>query len=65
MPTAIADEPTGNLDGTTGEEILEIFRSLHADGRTLVVVTHAEEVAACAERIIRIRDGLIESDERR
>ena len=61
----LADEPTGNLDGTTGEEILAIFRALHDEGRTLVVVTHAEEVAALAQRVVRIRDGTIESDERR
>ena len=56
----LADEPTGNLDEAAGREILAIFRELHRDGRTLVVVTHAEEVAACAERVVRIRDGVIE-----
>jgi putative ABC transport system ATP-binding protein len=59
-----ADEPTGNLDEVTGHEILSIFRDLHRDGRTLVVVTHSEEVAAAAERIVRLRDGHIESDGR-
>ncbi len=56
-----ADEPTGNLDETTGREILAIFRDLHREGRTLVVVTHSEEVAACAERVVHIRDGRIGS----
>jgi putative ABC transport system ATP-binding protein len=55
-----ADEPTGNLDEATGREILRIFRDLHRKGRTLVVVTHSEEVAACAERVIHIRDGRID-----
>ncbi len=55
----LADEPTGNLDEATGDEMLEIFRSLHAEGRTLVVVTHSEHVAAIAERVVRIRDGRI------
>jgi putative ABC transport system ATP-binding protein len=57
-PTVLlADEPTGNLDEATGYEILEVFRRLHRDGRTLIVVTHSEEVAAFAERIVRLRDG--------
>ena len=55
-----ADEPTGNLDEATGREILRIFRELHQGGRTLVVVTHSDEVAGCAERVIHIRDGRIE-----
>ena len=58
----LADEPTGNLDQHTGREILGVFRQLHAEGRTLVVVTHSEEVAAFAGRVIRIRDGRIEGD---
>ena len=53
----LADEPTGNLDLATGHEILEVFRGLHQDGRTLIIVTHSEEVAAFAERIVRLRDG--------
>ena len=57
-----ADEPTGNLDEATGREILGIFRDLHREGRTLVVVTHSEEVAACAERVVHIRDGRIAGD---
>ena len=59
----LADEPTGNLDTRTGEEILALFDSLHAKGHTLIVVTHEEEVARHARRMIRIRDGLVASDE--
>jgi putative ABC transport system ATP-binding protein len=60
-----ADEPTGNLDEATGRELLSIFGELHRGGRTLVVVTHSAEVAERAERVLRIRDGRIEEDERR
>jgi len=59
----LADEPTGNLDTRTGEEILQLFNQLHSNGHTLVVVTHEEAVARHARRIIRIRDGLVASDE--
>ena len=59
----LADEPTGNLDSKTGEEILALFKALHAKGNTLIVVTHEEEVARHARRIIRIRDGLVASDD--
>ena len=59
----LADEPTGNLDSRTGDEILALFRDLSSKGNTLIVVTHEEEVARHARRIIRIRDGLIASDE--
>jgi putative ABC transport system ATP-binding protein len=55
----LADEPTGNLDEATSREILELFCELHREGRTLVVVTHNEEVASRAERVIRLRDGRI------
>ena len=55
----LADEPTGNLDEATSREILEVFCELHREGRTLVVVTHNDEVASCAERVIRLRDGRI------
>ncbi len=61
----LADEPTGNLDSKTGEEILMLFESLHARGQTLVVVTHEEDVARRTRRILRLRDGRMESDERR
>ncbi|MCR4391613.1 MAG: ABC transporter ATP-binding protein [Candidatus Acetothermia bacterium] len=58
----LADEPTGNLDTKTGHDVLKVFSSLNADGRTVVVVTHAPEVAAYAKRQIRMRDGEIEED---
>ena len=60
----LADEPTGNLDTHTGEEIMLLFESLYRRGNTLLVVTHEEDVAQHARRIIRLRDGLIESDVR-
>src|SRR5450432_2307681 len=58
----LADEPTGNLDSKTGVEIMALFEDLYAQGNTFIVVTHEEEVARHARRIIRLRDGLIESD---
>ncbi len=61
----LADEPTGNLDTKTGEEILELFEALHSSGQTLVVVTHEEDVARRTRRILRMRDGRLESDQRR
>jgi putative ABC transport system ATP-binding protein len=60
----LADEPTGNLDSATGEEILKLFERLHADGNTIILVTHERDIAAHAHRVISIRDGKIASDER-
>ena len=60
----LADEPTGNLDTRTGEEIMLLFEMLYRRGNTLMVVTHEEDVAKHARRIVRLRDGLIESDVR-
>ena len=60
----LADEPTGNLDSNTGTEILALFDSLWKRGHTIIVVTHEEEVAHHARRIVRLRDGLIAKDER-
>jgi putative ABC transport system ATP-binding protein len=59
----LADEPTGNLDTKTGEEIMKIFYKLHQQGNTIIMVTHEAEVARHARRIIHLRDGLIEKDE--
>jgi len=58
----LADEPTGNLDSRTGEEVLALFAELHAEGQTIVVVTHEPDVAAHAQRRIVLRDGAVESD---
>jgi putative ABC transport system ATP-binding protein len=60
----LADEPTGNLDTTTSSEIMLLFSRLNAAGRTIVVITHEEEIAAYAKRTVRLRDGLIVEDER-
>jgi putative ABC transport system ATP-binding protein len=58
----LADEPTGNLDSKTGVEIMDLFEQLYLQGNTLIVVTHEEDIARHARRIVRLRDGLIESD---
>ena len=58
----LADEPTGNLDSKTSVEIMKLFGDIHANGNTVILVTHEEEIAEYAHRIIRLRDGLIESD---
>jgi len=58
----LADEPTGNLDSKTSEEIMVLLEEIHKNGNTIIVVTHEEEIAAHAHRIIRLRDGMIESD---
>ena len=59
----LADEPTGNLDSRTGEEIMGLFGRLYDSGHTIVLVTHEEEIAKHARRVVRLRDGVIESDE--
>ena len=61
----LADEPTGNLDSKTSAEIMGLIDDIHAAGNTVIVVTHEEDIAAHAHRIIRLRDGMIESDELR
>ncbi|HEX3871306.1 MAG TPA: ABC transporter ATP-binding protein [Pirellulales bacterium] len=60
----LADEPTGNLDSVTTEEILSLFDELNEVGKTIIIVTHEEEVAQRAKRIVRLRDGLVQSDTR-
>ena len=61
-PTLVlADEPTGALDSDGGQEILELFRRLHADGQTILMVTHDDDVAVAADRIVRMRDGRVEA----
>ena len=58
----LADEPTGNLDSKTSLEIMTLFDDIHANGNTVILVTHEEDVAQHAHRIIRLRDGIVESD---
>ena len=61
----LADEPTGNLDSKSGAEILNLFDELHDQGKTLIMVTHSDEMAERSQRLVRLRDGLVESDDRR
>lgn len=61
----LADEPTGNLDSKTSQEIMEIFSEIHTRGNTVILVTHEEDIANHAHRIIRLRDGIIESDRKK
>ena len=58
----LADEPTGNLDSKTSEEIMKLFDDIHKNGNTVILVNHEEEIAAYAHRVIRLRDGMVESD---
>jgi putative ABC transport system ATP-binding protein len=58
----LADEPTGNLDSKTSLEIMQLLDAIHASGNTVIVVTHEEEIALHAHRVIRLRDGMVESD---
>jgi putative ABC transport system ATP-binding protein len=60
----LADEPTGNLDSKTSWEIMGLFEEIHRKGNTIIVVTHEEDIARYAHRIIRLKDGLVESDEK-
>jgi putative ABC transport system ATP-binding protein len=61
----LADEPTGNLDSKTGEEIMAVFERLHQSGNTIVLVTHEADIAAHAHRVIYVRDGQVEKDVQR
>ena len=58
----LADEPTGNLDSVTSDEIISLFKQLHDEGQTIVIVTHEEDVAGHAHRIVRLYDGRVRSD---
>ncbi|MBQ2804156.1 MAG: ABC transporter ATP-binding protein [Lachnospiraceae bacterium] len=64
-PVILADEPTGNLDSHSTKEIMGILRELHAEGRTVILITHDNEIAAQANRVIKIKDGHIESDSKK
>jgi putative ABC transport system ATP-binding protein len=61
----IADEPTGSLDSVVSAEIMDVFTTLHGQGKTIIMVTHEENIAGYAQRILRLRDGRLESDEKR
>ncbi|NOT85814.1 MAG: ABC transporter ATP-binding protein [Methylococcaceae bacterium] len=64
-PLILADEPTGNLDSTSTEEVMRLFNEINREGRTLVMITHDESVATCANRIIRLKDGNIQTETKR
>ena len=64
-PVILADEPTGNLDSNSTQEIMQILRELHGEGRTVILITHDNEIAGQADRVIKIRDGRVESDSAR
>ena len=59
----LADEPTGNLDSATGDEIMKILKGLNDKGTTVIIITHNDEIAALSKRVVRIHDGKIDSDE--
>ena len=59
-----ADEPTGNLDSQTGDDVMNLFKELNKQGQTIILITHEEDIAKQSKRIINIKDGLIESDHR-
>ena len=61
-PVILADEPTGNLDSNSTKEIMDILKGLHKEGRTVILITHDNGIAAQARRVVRIMDGKIESD---
>ncbi|MBS4028276.1 MAG: ATP-binding cassette domain-containing protein, partial [Ignavibacteriales bacterium] len=61
----LADEPTGNLDSKTGDEIMGLFGELHKQGNTIILVTHEHDIAMHAHRIVSLRDGLVEKDEKK
>ena len=61
-PIILADEPTGNLDSNSTKEIMDILKGLHKEGRTVILITHDNDIAAQAKRVIRIKDGKVESD---